>query len=160
MATYLTQDQVATIMDALHRALPEAADPVSSCWEVPVANVTGPLSLNAKGYIQVKVPDSNPNHKVIAHTVVVYDRPHYPLDLVRLAERDAGLAHWEVSHRCRNKRCIKPSHLVVESSACNKSRTYCEVVIYINGIQQSVCRHTPRCKVTQEIINRAYRFQM
>ncbi|GAA5979947.1 hypothetical protein JCM11641_007594 [Rhodosporidiobolus odoratus] len=50
---------------------------------------------------------------------------------------------WHVSHRCHDKQCFRPEHLVIESSFVNSGREQCR-----GGVP---CRHTPPCLVKRSI---------
>jgi len=101
------------------------------------------LSLNKKGYVQMKVKDPNPNKKVQLHQLVCWMHPEPETQVrFRSAIRDGGL---EISHLCKKKECMNPAHFVAESSAANKARNGCIATIRINGKFYPCCKHVPQC---------------
>lgn len=48
----------------------------------------------------------------------------------------------EASHLCGDKRCVRPSHMTLESGALNKTRSYCA---YFREDPNLVCLHDPAC---------------
>ena len=48
--------------------------------------------------------------------------------------------HVNCSHRCHNRRCCNPSHLVLETSAQNGSRSTCH-----HFRSNDTCQHNPPC---------------
>jgi len=50
------------------------------------------------------------------------------------------------SHLCHRKRCINPSHLVLESITCNNSRKGCLCALQdLMGNVWTLCPHNPKC---------------
>ena len=117
------------------------------------------FSLNTKGYLQLKVP-YDPNHflmeyrlpgtctnkKVQLHQLVMWMAELEGVFLHRAAIEGGEL---ELSHLCGLKTCANSNHIWPETSACNKSRNYCEVVINVDGVLFNICRHHPRCIATE-----------
>lgn len=116
-------------------------------------NLQKSMSLNSKGYVQIKVfygskDKKKQNTKVQLHQFLAYWHP-FPDEkvsaLFRAAIDQGGI---EISHLCNRKNCANPSHLWPESSFHNKSRWMCPVSIYINGVEKPCCPHKPRCVPT------------
>ena len=152
-----------------HKVIQRTSSAVGSCLVVNVGGDTK-LSLNRKGYVQIKVtPDpthedpffhsagSCTNTKVQLHQLVGWMHEEEGEFVFRQGIRAGDL---ELSHLCHNKACANPYHLTLEDSFTNKSRNYCEAMVIINGEEHSVCRHKPRCVITDRIRERALRFSV
>lgn len=127
-------------------------DSPDDCCPVDVSKQRS-LSLNTKGYVQIKVyygskDKKKQNKKVQLHQLVAY---HHPDPVAQQNFRTAicdGVL--EISHLCGNKLCANPTHLCMESSHKNKCRWTCPVVIYINDVEKPCCPHSPMCIPTAE----------
>jgi hypothetical protein len=138
------------------------------CLVVDV-NRSSRLSLNSKGYVQIKVP-TDPDHclqvyrtptlcqnkKVQLHQLVMWTASLEGVHLHRSFITEASL---EMSHLCGNKACANENHLWPEPSSVNKSRNFCEVVVVVNETVLNVCRHVPRCVLTQHKRDRALKLK-
>ncbi len=129
------------------------------------------LSFNIRGYPQLKVvkvandtQESQVNKftKVLVHHFAILrsrDR-----NTVRNASQifiDDGRFEGEkveISHICYKKLCVNPDHITFETSAINKSRNYCPVIVFINNILYMHCRHNRPCHITTEAKRRAFRY--
>lgn len=117
-----------------------------------ISSVTGVFSRNAKGYIQLRVKG---NTKAQLHQVVTWNHP----DADMRGQFRHAIEHGseEISHLCNNKACVNPNHFFPEDSATNKSRNYCECVIFIDDKMHKCCRHEPKCVITKKVLERALR---
>lgn len=68
---------------------------------------------------------------------------------------ETGWQTLELSHRCSNKRCTEPSHIIPESSADNKARHGCPVLIFINKKPYPHCDHEPPCIASYKTLQKA-----
>jgi hypothetical protein len=117
-------------------------------------NLSRLLSLNGKGYVQIKVPHHpSPNKKVQLHQLVAW--MHSDLEQREILRAAIHGGHKEISHLCKQKRCMNPSHLMAESCAANKSRNGCPAVIRINGTLHPCCKHKPKCIPTAKDVAEA-----
>jgi hypothetical protein len=117
------------------------------------------LSLNGKGYVQIKVPFDPNHHDPEMRTAAACKNKKVQLQQLVLWMHALGgsypnrqqieEAKLEVSHLCHNKLCANPNHLALEDSLTNKSRNYCEVVVRLRQVPFSICRHRPRCVATR-----------
>lgn len=116
------------------------------------------LSLNQKGYVQIKVSGDDPNKKVQLHQFIAWQHP----DPVRREQLREAIKHTtlEISHLCNNKSCANPDHLFAETSARNKERNTCEVVVKLNEKLYDICRHEPKCVRTKRVLERAFSFNI
>lgn len=123
------------------------------------------LSVNSKGYVQIKVKTPNdkgdtssPNLKVQLHQLLAWTHPDEDMRVHLRAAIETKTM--EISHLCGNKRCTTPSHLCAEDSWANKTRITCEVAIYVDGVEYQICRHEPRCILTTDKRRQALRLKM
>jgi hypothetical protein len=151
-------------LDALSDIVSSCASHSGTCVMVNVT-ASPKLSVNSKGYVQLKVPldpthpDSDfrtpskcKNKKVQLHQLVAWLAVKDEAHLHRAAILEGKN---EVSHLCHEKACANPDHLTTESSFINKSRSFCEVIVLVNGQAKSICRHNPKCVVTSRVLARA-----
>ncbi len=110
-----------------------------------IVKIGGRMSLNSKGYVQiaVKTPynpndQTSPDKKVQLHQLMAWNTS-------RSFQYNIASGVGEVSHLCHNKLCCNGKHLTYEGVAYNKSRNNCPVVIAINEVYVSCCKHEPRC---------------
>ena len=112
-------------------SLTEAFDSEYTCW---IPSGQG-ISKTMSGYLRF-------NHigkKVFCH--VFAWRHHHNSDHHQAAGRG------DVSHLCRNKQCCRPSHLVREDRATNKSRDNCPGIVSCSLHEEEafqLCKHKPR----------------
>ena len=163
--TELSEFQIHALMDVVHSSSTSNQD---DCLTVNVSSSTK-LSRNQKGYVQLKVPVDVDHHLDIYHTAKTCTNKKVQLHQLiawmatdergeyRFREQIAA-ATLEVSHLCHNKQCANPSHLHLEDSYTNKSRGFCECIIYVGGIEQDICRHNPKCVVTSDVRSKAFSF--
>lgn len=145
----------------LMRLVEVSSNPCSTPDGCRLVCLGGRISANSKGYIQISVRtprnslDTTPaNQKVQLHQLVAWNAPiaeeqHRFRQAIATASLPDACA-LEISHRCYDKRCSNPQHLVVESSATNKSRNHCPVVLYVNGHEVPNCKHAPKCIPTEQ----------
>lgn len=164
--TLLSDTQCADLMALITSCQTRNA---SGCKLVDVRR-SSRLSQNEKGYVQLKVPyECNhrleefrsaracTNKKVQLHQLVMWMHQEDGLHPYR---KDIAAGKLELSHLCHNKCCANPMHLVPETSSINKSRSYCEVVVKVNGALANICRHVPRCIATEDKVSNAVQIEM
>lgn len=155
-----------------------------------LTRIGGPLSLNQKGYVQIRgtialdgprVRGRLPPHpwieaktKFQLHQVIAMHAASRPQEAGISEElRRSFLQYfeekgvqgtpffgYELSHLCHQKACTNPSHLYPESSGVNKSRNGCEITIKINGNFYPCCRHAPRCIASEEKLREALSYEV
>jgi hypothetical protein len=123
------------------------------------------FSRNKKDYVQIKVKSSKSdtsgtNDKIQLHQLVAWNHSDpTERERYRASITDPG-CKLEISHRCHRKDCGNEAHLHLESSAENKQRNGCPVVILINGKLRSCCKHIPFCLPNPEAVKTAPQFQV
>lgn len=118
---------------------------VTGCWEL--SHTVG-ISVHNNGYGRVSFLGS----KKLAHHIAI------------MATKGLG-PDWtcpeghDVSHLCGNNKCVKPSHLVVESRANNMSRIGCKGYVTVQNTTATVvvefcmCNHAPKCAFNTTVID-------
>ena len=139
VVTGLNEYQLRTCLNLVSQATPPPSRD-TECQPLTMTNSV--FSKNEKGYIQIRVEG---NVKVQLHQLIAWMHPD--MSTRTQFRQDILYTELEISHLCNNKRCANPDHLWAESSAVNKSRNYCEPVVYINSVPVPHCRHHPPCIV-------------
>ena len=95
----------------------------TNCW-----NFTGRINKGGYGVIDIVIPGQGKTSRT-AHRLsyLVHELKSWQLP-----------KHIEASHRCGNKLCVGPSHIVPESHEYNKSRQICHGLGRCMG-------HNPEC---------------
>lgn len=106
---------------------------------------------NTRGYIQINGKEGYTYNKLmLAHHAALFaigELPEVPAP---------GDKEWECSHRCHNKRCVKPDHLEWESHSVNMNRNGCNPWVKCRCDHAGVadvgcgkwvlaCQHSPPC---------------
>lgn len=143
----------------------------------PLENIKGRFSFNRRDYVQLKVIKvlndnqksvTNNNSKVLAYHVAALHHPDINVrnKFIELFQKDGMISSnnldpeskHEVSHLCNNKLCVNPEHFAPESSSINKSRNYCQVLIFINNQRRSCCKHKPSCLADLDKISNTFKY--
>lgn len=107
------------------------------------------LSLNLKGYVQIKVDGhENKNKKVQLHQAVVWMHSDPEKRILFRHAITNKASELEISHLCRDKTCMNENHFVAEPVSANKSRNGCAVAIRIHDVVYPCCPHAPKCVPT------------
>ena len=102
---WLTDTQLEACLAVAKGSAPHSSDGYGCLLVNP--SRSSKLSLQAKGYVQIKVDGhANPNKKVQLHQLVAWQHP----DLARRLELRAAIRDGlqEISHLCKQKRCMTP----------------------------------------------------
>jgi|266.fasta.fasta_contig_123_22818_length_871_multi_2_in_0_out_1_1 hypothetical protein len=103
------------------------------CWISQAAPCSRGKSKKKSDYTQVTCPKDKRSAKL--HQIAAWHR------------NGGYVKGLDASHLCKNARCFRPSHLVLESRSQNLDRKSCHgyVVDRKSGVVIRTCQHEPRC---------------
>jgi hypothetical protein len=101
------------------------------CWRLS-------LKLNGRGYPQFTYHGT----KYLAHRIMACIRRNGSLRRCPVYKKKSKI---QASHRCGNKWCVNPRHLVFEPEPLNQTRDCCHKAGYFTTGRGYRCPHSPRC---------------